>query len=273
MGALATHCDDVRGRGGPDAPRAVRKYLVRRFGRVKARGRPLANVGMEASQANDFSVKLTQWNATDAPKCMSTASELWATRRRSFSLEEVRLCRCKLGELCRLSRVSRSDLRARLAPRASRVNSLQGSGIYRTNDLAGTTEEFREGAVSKNISISFPSEAMPRDAVAKVRPRGCSCEVRCGAISWVGWSDAGAGGRTNWGRRRLGYVIACAASTLRGPSHITQLFPKSTRKLVKSSLGGKVYARREMLDHGSLSLEFFAPFVDFSPGISGRGDC
>ena len=271
MGALATHCDDVRGRGGPDAPRAVRKYLVRRFGRVKARGRPLANVGMEASQANDFSVKLTQGNSTDAPKCMSTASELWATRRRSFSLEEVRLCRCKLGELCRLSRVSRSDLRARLAPRASRVNSLQGSGIYRTNDLAGTTKEFREGAVSKNISISFHSEPIPGDAVAKVRPRGG--EVHCGAISWVGWSDAGAGGRTKWGRRRLGYVIARAASTLRGPSHITQLFPKSTRKLVKSSLGGKVYARCEMLDHGTLSLEFFASFVDFSPGISGREDC
>ena len=43
--------------------------------------------------------------------------------------------------------------------------------------------------------------------------------------------------------------------------------------LVKSILGGEVYASGEMIDHVALLREFYAPFLDASPGMVGLGDC
>ena len=63
------------------------------------------------------------------------------------------------------------------------------------------------------------------------------------------------------------------SSTLNGPCHILQWASKFTRKLVKSSLGGEVYAFSEMLDHMTLLQGFYAPFAKVSPGMVGMVDC
>ena len=92
-------------------------------------------------------------------------------------------------------------------------------------------------------------------------------------MSLVGWSDAAYGRLSEEGRCRLGYIIGLMSSSLSGPCHVLQWTSKFTRKLVKSSLGGEVYAFSEMVDHMSLIREFYAPFVDIPPGMVGLEDC
>ena len=82
-----------------------------------------------------------------------------------------------------------------------------------------------------------------------------------GALTLVGWSDAAYGKLSEDGRCRLGYIIGLMSSSLSGPCHILQWTSKFTRKLVKSSLGGEVYAFSEMVDHMALIREFYTPFV------------
>ena len=71
----------------------------------------------------------------------------------------------------------------------------------------------------------------------------------------------------------LGYLIGIMSSSLTGPCHVLQWTSKFTRKLVKSSLGGEVYAFSEMIDHVALLREFYAPFSHISPGMVGMEDC
>ena len=97
-------------------------------------------------------------------------------------------------------------------------------------------------------------------------------EIRPGSLTLVGWSDAAYGGLSEGGRCRLGYVVGLMSSSLSGPCHILQWTSKITRKLVKSSLGGEVYAFSEMIDHMALIRDFFAPFVGLSPGMVGMED-
>ena len=63
------------------------------------------------------------------------------------------------------------------------------------------------------------------------------------------------------------------SSSLTGPCHVLQWTSKFTRKLVKSSLGGEVYAFSEMIDHMALLREFYAPFSHISSGLVGTEDC
>ena len=63
------------------------------------------------------------------------------------------------------------------------------------------------------------------------------------------------------------------SSSLTGPCHILQRTSKFTRKLVKSSLGGEVYAFSEMIDHMALLREFYEPCSHISPGLVGMEDC
>ena len=55
-------------------------------------------------------------------------------------MDEIRMRRRKMGKLCWLATVSRQDIRACLAQLAAKVNSLQGSDVYRINDLIRTAE-------------------------------------------------------------------------------------------------------------------------------------
>ena len=94
-----------------------------------------------------------------------------------------------------------------------------------------------------------------------------------GTLSLVGWSDAAYGDLSQNGRCRLGYLIGIMSSSLSGPCHVLQWTSKFTRKLVKSSLGGEVYAFSELIDHMALPREFYAPFSRMSPGVAGMEDC
>ena len=84
------------------------------------------------------------------------------------------------------------------------------------------------------------------------------------------WSDAAYGGQSSLGKCRLGYVIGLMSPNLCGPCHRTSEF---TRKLVKSSLGGEVYAFSEMLDHMSMLSEFYGHFAASFSGMVGLEDC
>ena len=68
----------------------------------------------------------------------------------------------------------------------------------------------------------------------------------------VGWSDAA------FGRCRLCYIIGLMSSTLTGPVRILQWASKFTRKHVKSSLGGEIFALSEMRGHMERIREFYA---------------
>ena len=63
------------------------------------------------------------------------------------------------------------------------------------------------------------------------------------------------------------------STDLCGPCHIIQWTSKFTRKLVKSSLGGEVYAFSEMLDYMAMLREFYGNFSGLRPGLVGLEDC
>ena len=62
-------------------------------------------------------------------------------------------------------------------------------------------------------------------------------------------------------------------ASLNGPCHVLQRAPKFTRKRVKSSLGGDVYAPCGMLDHVALMRGFREPFLGRSPVMIGSEEC
>ena len=92
-------------------------------------------------------------------------------------------------------------------------------------------------------------------------------------MTLVGWSDAAYGDTSCLGRSRLGYIIGIISSNLCGPCHIIQWTSRFTRKTVKSSLGGEIYAFSEMLDHMSMPREFYGHFAGLFPGLVGLEDC
>ena len=128
---------------------------------------------------------------------------------------EVQMCQCCSGELRWLAAASWPDICARLAQSAARVNSLRDSDIYRIDGLVQTVKEGQEATILLYASSSYPSERAPGSKDGEMRIGGE--KVNCGAITLAGWSDAAYGDQTKEGRRRLGYVIRKASSTLRGP--------------------------------------------------------
>ena len=73
----------------------------------------------------------------------------------------------------------------------------------------------------------------------------------------AGWPDAAFGTHGQDGRCRLGYLIGLTSSTLTGPAHILQWTSKFTRKHVKSSPGGEIFALSEMRGHMGMIREFY----------------
>ena len=155
-----------------------------------------------------------------------------------------------MGELCWLAGASRPDICARLAQLASKVNDLQGSDIYRINALIKNAKIDQPRTILKYASSSFP--LFPARSDRKGRPRSYGERLRTGTLSLAGWSDAAYGDLSRNGKCRLGFLVGIMSSSLTGPCHVLQWASKFTRKLVKSSLGGEVYAFSEMLDHMSL---------------------
>ena len=97
-------------------------------------------VGAELVQESDSSAAPAQDEFAADLQPPSTSPQLWAARQKMLSFEDVRLCLCKHGELWLLGAVSTPDVCARLARIASRVNSLQGSDVYRLDDMAKAVE-------------------------------------------------------------------------------------------------------------------------------------
>ena len=151
------------------------------------------------------------------------------------------------------------------------MNELRGSDVCRINALIKTAKTDELRTVLKYASSTFP--LIPAGIGSKGRPRSNGERLHSGTLSLVGWSDAAYGDLSQNGKCRLGYLIGIMSSSLSGPRHVLQWTSKFTRKLVKSSLGGEVYAFSETIDHVALLREFYAPFSRLSPGLVGMGDC
>ena len=126
---------------------------------------------MELVQESDFSVTFTQDGFAQNSKPLPTPPQLWAVRQEALSIEDIKLRQRKLSDLCWLATVTRPDICARLARIASRVNSLQGSDVYRISDLATTVRAWRLATVLKYPSSSHMGELAEGDENGEMRKR------------------------------------------------------------------------------------------------------
>ena len=82
------------------------------------------------------------------------------------------------------------------------------------------------------------------------------------------WSGFAYGDYSVGGTCFLGSAVGLTASTLSWPRRILQRASRFAWHLVSRTVGGRVCARSETIDHVSLSRQFYEPSVDVSPGIS-----
>ena len=222
-------------------------------------GPSLARVGIEFNQEGNSSVTLTQEDFTTNAKTIPTPPELWPTRQKTLSAEEIQPCQRKLGALCCLATFSRPDICARLARIASRVNSFQRSDFYQINELVRTVRGWQGAAILTHASSSHPNEWKEEAVDGEMEARGES----------VGWSDAAHGGQVAGGKCRLGSVIGIVSTSLTGPRHVLQGTSKFTRKLDKSSLEVTyILAAKWWPTQRGCGI-----FVATSPGMIGLGGC
>ena len=110
---------------------------------------------------------------------------------------------CKFGAPRRLATVPRPDISDRVAQLETRVNSLQGSDIYRISEVIQTVKEWQEPVILTYPSSSTASELVqrsgPADREAR-KSRGRAEKVHFGAMTLVDRSDAANGYPTKEGR-------------------------------------------------------------------------
>ena len=206
--------------------------MRRRFGALAAREKQVELVVAvaEAPQARGLSIQPTREKFAKSLNPGPASLDSWAARPRPLSSERIKVCQCKFGVLCWPARIfahCRPDIRARQAryscapgasglprvrivvrarralPRA--LTLLQGSDIYRVDDLAKTEEEWRQATVLRYACSSHRRAPARGDFDGRMRARGGG--MQCGAMSTEGWSDAAYGDQSPEGRRRLVYVI------------------------------------------------------------------
>ena len=163
-----------------------------------------AHVGMEVAQGKGFSATLAKEDLAKDLQPLPTSPELWASRKYPLSTDEAKLRQCKLGASCWVAAVSRPDICARLARRASRITALCGSDVYRNNELAREAGEWQHATVLKCASSSHPLETLGLGGGAGVDLCSREEKVHSGPASSVGWSDATFGGQLTEGKRRSG---------------------------------------------------------------------
>ena len=151
------------------------------------------------------------------------------------------------------------------------MGDLQGSDIYRINDLIKTVEIRQPLTILKFASSSFPLFPSGPDSKGRHRTRGE--RLRGGTLSLVGWSDAAYNDFSQNVKCRLGYLIDIMSSPLTGPRRVLHWASKFTSNFVRSSLGGEVYAASETIGHMALLREFYVLFSGVSPGMVGMEDC
>ena len=123
------------------------------WGAVLEAWRPRTEIcarGGEIDEAADLPVQPTQGQFTEAPNPIPITSGLQASRQRPLSMEGIRSCRRKIARLRRLATPLRSDVSARLTKMATKVDSLQGSGIYRINNHIKTAKGWQGATIPKN---------------------------------------------------------------------------------------------------------------------------
>ena len=205
------------------------------------------HVGMGLCQANDFPVRLTREGFTKTPKPVPTTPALYAAQQYPISLKKIKARQCKLRGLRRSATGPRPDIRARHSRLAARVNSLWGRGVYRIDDLVSTVKGWQQEPVLQKASSS--QTLAPASGVAGGRMRTRGGEVRCRAMSLVGWSAMTYGDQRSGGKRRLSHVIRLTSPTFSSPCHRPRRVSELARKLAESSLSGVAYASSVMIDH------------------------
>ena len=126
-------------------------------------------------------------------------------------------------------------------------------------------KDWQQATVLQYASSSHPWKALGRSGKVRMDLRKRRERVRCGAMVILGWSDSAYGGQSTEEKRQLGCVIGLMSSTLKGPCHILRGNSEFTMKMAKSSLGGEVYALREMVDHMLLTKDSFLARWDWRP--------
>ena len=190
-------------------------------------------------------------------KSPPTYPELRVARQQPLPPDAIRLRQCTLGELCSVPTASRPNICACLARLASKINSVRGSDAYCINELAKTGKAQQQAAVLNMPSRLILGRGRVGMSTDEREPGGG--RIHCGTMSPVRRSDAANGGKSAGGICRLDYGIGLTLSTLNRPCHVLQWASKSTSALVKSDLGGEVYALSEMVGHMSLKREFRKP--------------
>ena len=117
-------------------------------------------------------------------------------------------------------------------------------------------KDWQQATVLKYASPSRRWETLGRRGKAKDDLCSRGERVHRSSMSSVGWSHAAYVGQLAEGTSREGCVVGLVSSTLSGPCHISQWTTTFTRKLVRGSLGGGVYALSERMDHVLFLLDF-----------------
>ena len=106
----------------PDISLKTLRFFALRFGELEVQEKSFLHGGLEAALENDFSATWTREVFTKGLKPVPTSPELQAARRKPASVDELKVCHCKLDVLCWLATLYRPDICARLARIAARVN-------------------------------------------------------------------------------------------------------------------------------------------------------
>ena len=163
-----------------------------------------------------------------------------------------------------MATVSRPDISDRHARIATRVSSLRWSDIYLVNDMVKTALVWRQAAMLKYVPLPHPVGPARGDVDGGMRRR--REKLHCEAMTPAGWSDASRGDKSAGGKCRPGTAIGPMTSTLSGPCHFLHWTSKYSKKLMRSSLGGELYLRCEMIDYASLLRGFFLALCVFVAG-------
>ena len=143
VGVIATHNDDLLGRGERDILHAMGEFPSTRSGTVTAQTDNFAHIGMDVPQEDDGSVANPQTTYADLLRPIAASPSLWKDRNSPLSDEELQICQGKLGEPCWLATASRPDICARLARFSANLKSLKVIDICRINDLIKTVKKWQ----------------------------------------------------------------------------------------------------------------------------------
>ena len=164
-GAITTHIDSILGCGRPDPLLKARCFLGRQIVNLKVEEKSFVRVGVEPAHVKDFSVTFTKKNFTRNLKPLPTSPELRGGRKEPLLFDGIKLRQCKLGDLCWVVAVSRTDICDGLARVASRISSLCECDVYRINELVREVREWQQ--MHRHL-------ARQRHLRVTARPRMCS---------------------------------------------------------------------------------------------------